>query len=760
MLIAAAIAFAFGLYLQALNPLPAPYPAIGVAFGCLSCLALIKRLPRGAAAALLVAFVFAGMVRMSLVARDDGVPLPSDGYTTVRGTVQYAAPSSVILKLSHPPALAGEGALFRPREALRVGDDVVVFGTLRHLAINFKNPHILSWRWVKRLEGVSIELRGEVLSRREDPSLIARWRQFFSRRIDQSGAPAAAILKALTIGDTTGIDESTKALFLRTGTSHILAISGSNVAIICAFFFFISRFLIGRLYRLRLRGDDTRYAALATIPFAFLFMLLAGAGIPLIRATIMVTVFMLALFFERQRDLLATTFISALVILTIYPHSLFTASFQLTFVSVLSIVIFSQKLGPFLAAQPRLWTWFLSMTGITAAAAIGTLPVVLYHFYGFNPFAVIHNIIAVPLMCIAAMPVALVGLVMPYGEVLVRAGGCIVRSTITFLSYLDFGYFYPVVRPLLIEALLYYSVIICLVNLRYRVARAALLFVLVPALMAQAYAAWSERFDPSKLCVSFIDVGLGDSMLVEAPGGLRMLIDGGGFYGSDFDTGKAVITPLLLSKKIMSLDYVVSTHPHGDHIGGLLTVVRDFPVRHLVVGGYFPREQQFLRLIGTAADRGIPIDQWSRGDRFGLPGGPAVEVLNPDREVSYDNANDASLALRLRFGETSFLLTADIGEPVELQLLRERFEVRSQVIKVPHHGSRYSSSPPFIEAVSPILAVLSVGRGIPGLPSPEALERYRDHPIPMLRTDRDGLVRVCTTGRSLTYSTTAKAHGR
>ena len=140
--------------------------------------------------------------------------------------------------------------------------------------------------------------KGTIISVTTGESYIEAWRKFLAKRIEDSGAKYAGIIKALTIGDTTGLDEKTKELFLRTGTSHILAISGSNIGIVTAFFFFIARMLLRTSLLMRLRGDDKKYAALFSIPFAILFMLTAGSSIPIIRATIMITVYMLALYFE------------------------------------------------------------------------------------------------------------------------------------------------------------------------------------------------------------------------------------------------------------------------------------------------------------------------------------------------------------------------------------------------------------------------------------------------------------------------------
>jgi competence protein ComEC len=173
-------------------------------------------------------------------------------------------------------------------------------------------------------------------------------------------------------------------------------------------------------------------------------MLIAGSSIPTMRATIMITVYMLSIFIERGRNIFNTIALSALAILLVYPHSLFTPSFQLTYASVVFIILFTQRIFPLLKTGNRLLKWFLLSIGMTISATVGTLPIVLYHFYGVNPFSVLHNLVAVPLMCIIAMPLSLLGIVLPWGEYLLRVAGEVLAITVHILTALDWGYIYPI----------------------------------------------------------------------------------------------------------------------------------------------------------------------------------------------------------------------------------------------------------------------------------------------------------------------------
>ena len=419
------------------------------------------------------------MVRISSTSQPvSEAAIPVDGPALFHGVVTESSANLKVLCLTSPENMEGTKAIFRTEENLGIDDGVKIFGTLEELTPTFKNPYLLSWKWLKGLEGISCEVKGKIIAVSGGNNHIEAWRRFLADRIDASGARWRGIIKALAIGDTTGLDEDTKNLFLRTGTSHILAISGSNIAIVTTFFFFFARMLLRISRRMRLRGDDKKYAALASVPFVFLFMVTAGSGIPVIRAAIMITVYMTALFFERTKHMWNTIALAALIILVIYPHSVFTPTFQLTFISVIFIVAATKVFYPIIQTWQPLLKWFFSSVMITMAATAGTLPIVLYHFWGFNPFCVIHNLAAVPLMCVIATPLALLGTLVPYGEWVLRLAGETVQLTIRILRFIDFGYIYPTIRPVFLEIIFYLIVCMSLKYYKERLFRFLLLWVM------------------------------------------------------------------------------------------------------------------------------------------------------------------------------------------------------------------------------------------------------------------------------------------
>ncbi len=753
------LAFSLGIYLQALYRAPVVYVCAASALLLVATPFLFAHARRTACICLLFCFVLTGMTRLGTV-REDPVAIYASQQLNrpevphvYEGIITEASPNVKILKLVSPRQLKGVRVILSSSENITINDRVTIHGRIKELTTNYKNPSLISSNWLRRLDGISHRLSGEITSVVRGTSITESWRRYLSHRIESSGAKHQGILKALTIGDTSGIDPGIKQTFSETGTSHILAISGSNIAIVTSFFFFLLRFLMRCSTVLKLRGDDRRYAALLTIPFVLFFMLTAGSGIPTIRATIMIIIYMLALFFGRARHLDNSLAVSALVILLVYPHSLFTPGFQLTFICVFSIVLFTRALLPFSRSWHPVFRWLFSSVVISLSAMIGTLPVILYHFHGFNPLTFLYNIFAVPLMCAAATPLAFVGMLAPFGEYLLRLSGETIAFTLSLLHHLNIAYLHPVVRPNLIETLMYFVMLIALFSVKARTARVLLFGIILPLTLIYASIAVHDRFFNRTMCVNVLDVGLGDAIFVEAPGGLRLLLDGGGVYSGDFDIGKYVVAPVILSRKVRTIDYVILTHPHKDHISGLSYILNNFDVRRLATTLNAGSNEEFSGLISIARTKGIPVEFWRKGDVVRLNVRTTLSVLHPPADMHTDNLNKSSLVLLLTHGSNSFLMAGDIDSAAEEQIIFSSSTIHADVLKVPHHGSRYSSSKSFVKAVDPALAILSVGPGITGIPSDQIIRRYAGSSIPLLRTDRDGMISLCSDGTRIRYRT-------
>jgi competence protein ComEC len=750
-LIASVLAFCLGIYLQAVCPSPPAlllcFALVGIAFA-----GILLYIPRSTsplvALFILLCFGLSGAARLGLHDMRQPATEAARGEDIYEGLVVESASRVKVLSLLKPAGLEERRVAFVSADALETGDIVRAFGKLENLNPTFDNPGTKSWSGLKRQEGVMWKIKGRVVSVRTSNNPINKLRRYFKKNIERSGAERQDVLKALTIGDRAAIPRETNDLFTRSGTAHVLAVSGFNVSIISGFFFIVARSLLRRVKSWRLSGRDSRYAALFTLPFPFMFMLVGGGGVSLIRAAIMASVFLVALFLEKQRHLYNTMALAALAVLVLYPHSLMTPSFLLTFTSLAFIVMFMESFYPLIARiNNRALSWSASTLLSTLAATIGTAPIVVFYFCGINPLCFIHNLFTVPLIGVCATTLALVGMVVPAGHCLLTVAGYIVELNMTILRTLDFGYLYPLVRPSLADTLLYYALLVGVVYVRRKPVAVALCVAVLPLAAAQARQDYHDRFNDD-LKISFIDVGLGDAALIEAPGGVRILIDGGGYQELDFDVGRQVIAPFLLYRKVRRIDYVINTHPHADHVRGLAHILENFPVSHLVTSGSFVEDTGFRHLIETATKRGIDHAVWKKGDRVTF-GGFSMEVLHPRSGLPRANLNEASLVLRITYHAVSFLFPGDIEDAQEEDLILSGSSLGSDVLKIPHHGSSRSNDLSFIYAVSPRVAVLSSAGGVKGLPSPETLERYRKAGVPVFSTYRNGLVEVWSDGRRI-----------
>lgn len=284
-----------------------------------------------------------------------------------------------------------------------------------------------------------------------------------------------------------------------------------------------------------------------------------------------------------------------------------------------------------------------------------------------------------------------------------------------------------------------------------------------------------------RLTVHFLDVGQGDSALVVFPRGKTMLVDGGGelrFAGRDqirdlavdeqtseqnlsnsgFSIGEAVVSRFIWSLGRTRVDYVLATHADADHIGGLSDAVRNFDIGQAIVGHAPTYDPEFNHFANEVHKKRLPLSIVSSGERFEIDG-VAVEVLWPPlaREAPVTSKNNDSIVLRLTYGSMSILLAGDIEQAAEAGLVMSGLDLRADLLKVPHHGSKTSSTEAFIAAVNPRWAVISVGeRSRFGHPHASVVDRYLSHNVRLFQTGRDGMVTVRTDGSTLEIDTYRK----
>ncbi|MEN6376052.1 MAG: DNA internalization-related competence protein ComEC/Rec2 [Smithella sp.] len=679
------------------------------------------------------------------------------------------------------------------------GDFVRFHSSLKKIR-NFNNPGSFDFeRFLNRqgifATGFIADPSGIILLRKNSASRLKShlesYRLYLKEIIYRNApAPQREIIEAMTLGSQTAIPLNIKDNFSKTGTSHILSISGLHIGMVAATaFFFISLLLKSSEY-LMLRFNIIKVSAAASFLVVLLYALIAGMGVTVIRSALMAFIFLISLIFSRQKDPFNTLALAGLVILIISPEALFDISFQLSFLAVLSIIYVVPRFSDIsfdrfsmLPGWSRNIIRYLYMSVLVClAATIGTLPLIIYYFNRASSVTIIANLIAVPLLGTLALALAMLFLLASFFSPAVA--GFFVKITsffvlisieiINILASYSWSSF-SITRPNFLEIAIFYLFLFILIQFvdskkeakgffpqQPLIMRYALIFTLLFFIGDTIYL-FSRDEVSSDLRITAIDVGQGSATLVRFPGGHNMLIDGGGFARSSFDTGKMVIAPYLYHERISKIDTVILTHPHPDHMLGLLYILDNFKVREFWSTEKIIDNEFYQKIQKIIAERKIRIIRLSDQTTPKKIGNVEINFLWPPHrpqpaaaEFSDDDINESSLVFQLKYGKISFLVTGDISAAIEDMLVRSGKDLRSDVLFVPHHGSAHSSSSEFIKKVSCRYALASAGRGNTfHHPHQSTLERYKAEQANVLRTDQDGAVTFITNGFTLTTNTFA-----
>jgi competence protein ComEC len=564
-----------------------------------------------------------------------------------------------------------------------------------------------------------------------------------------------AVLSGLLFGGRGGLDDDIQEVFNRTGVAHVLSVSGLHVGYVLA----------GVLLLAGALNVPRRVIPFVALPVLIFYAVMTGAGPAVLRASIMAMVVLAATQLGRERDWPSALALAALLILIARPAILYETGFQLSFAATWGILYLGPPLGELLHGRWALPGWLALPLQVTVAAQLGTLPLLVYYFNLLAPVAPLANLLLVPL----------VGLIMLFGFtgctagiVFTPLGGMVNAGTGLLIDFflelanlinrLPGGSVYLATPPWY-AVFLWYAGLILLVEMlkgnaglpgaerTKRIAPAAVGALLLLLIL------WPWSGTGGRMEVHFIDVGQGDSILVRFPGGRTMLVDAGGKMG-DLEGGRVVgdatVVPYLRRLGINKLDVLVITHPHGDHAGGVPAVVEKLDVGAVVTS---PAPGLEELLSGHAFSR-VPVYRVEAGQSLQIDRRVEVLVLGPDgRSPAGEDLNNASVVLRLDYGDISFLLTGDVEEEAQRAMLAAGLELEADILKVPHHGSRFFE-PCFFSAVSPEYAVIQVGeRNRFGHPAQETLDALLYTGAEIFRTDRDGAVMFSTDGRQITVKT-------
>lgn len=638
------------------------------------------------------------------------------------------------------------------KEDIRLGDLIFVKGRLEPFP-SARNPGEFDLQRFQRYQLFIGQIwRGEIKRIVRPRYSLYRWIgqgrdhlvDFFSTKLSP---PSRALLLALLTGDDSYIPLQDLQKIRALGLSHLLAISGLHLGL-------ISLLVRKLLAILRVPKSLSPVILLSLIWLAVLFV---GGQPSALRVGLFLTLVEVGQLMQRPVNPVNLLAVTAWIILLKNPLTVFLLSFQLSFVVYLCIICLIKPLNDLLRLflpEKIIFLKLQNFLSLSIAAFLGSVPIILYNFYQVSFLGILMNLWAVPLIYIfilLGLSTLVVGMISPMLAVAISSFLDYLISL--FYSLLDyffhrFSLIWQPGRPPIMAIIIFYLSLGLVWKISSRKGQPLLWywqekrivkrFLLISFLL---YLAFQQIYltNPQFELV-MLDVGQGDSMFLHLPSGTKILIDGGGRPGRPSKTGERIVKPFLLSRGITEIDLICITHFDADHVQGILTVLRDLKTKLIWMppGKENPHAQSVQHWVQI---KNISLNYPYRGQKI-FDGTTLIEILHPVKGVQYPEENQQSLVFRINCAGKKFLFMGDLGESEEVELVTEGWDLAADILKIGHHGSKYSSSLAFLEEVDPEIALISVGRNNYGHPAEDTLDRLRAIQCAIFRTDRLGAISI------------------
>ncbi|MCX6138680.1 MAG: DNA internalization-related competence protein ComEC/Rec2 [Ignavibacteriales bacterium] len=678
------------------------------------------------------------LVRVStLVADRDTIPVDGIALLTIRARRGKDSAAN----LSYGSVLRFNGTLEMPPAEHNPGE----FSYKDYLALNgiYATIHVSGFE--------SVDCVGQ-----HTPSWIFSQAVFpakhFVQRVVNEGmqGDAASFLTGLLLGDRTSISPEIKNAFVNTGVVHVLAVSGSHVVLVVAIMY-----AIAGLIRL-----PNSWKIIFTIAGIYFYMLLTGSAPSIVRACLMAMSMLLAKLFQERINVYNALGISAVIILLYDTHQFFDVGCQLSFGAVFSMAYFLPKLNELIKKIPERWEeikgveYILQLFAVSLAAQIGTIPFTAHYFGKVSLVSLLANLVVVPLAgfnVTIGFASVLVSILSSWaGSAINEVNALIIWFVLKFVMLANAVPYASIESAVFgIRETLFYSAGIAFLFSMGNETQSRKVFIAAAAIAEfffLEYAFTPADNSSSILRVTFIDVGQGDAALIECPAGEKILVDAGPRTPT-IDAGEKTIVPLLRKRGISRLDALVLTHPDGDHLGGVPSVLRRLDVQTVIDAGQLSGSALYKEYLGLC--RGRKTHAARAGEellsianvRFYVFH-PTDDFIDSDSSDGIEAPNNSSVVFKLVYGRTSLLFVGDVELPAEKSMVGKYGNLlRADVLKAGHHGSRTSSSEQFVSIVKPSTVIVSVGKFNKFKhPSKKVLERFRACGSVIRRTDNEGAI--------------------
>lgn len=644
--------------------------------------------------------------------------------------------------------------LMEEKSGFSTGDEISFVGTIIPISEK-RNPYQFDYKAFLEQRNIKTQVRlDSLIGLKNNNSIITWvwWREKALALVDQNfSRTTAPIAKALLLGQKQDLEGASKQAFARAGLSHIMAVSGLHVGFIIAPFWFVIPFFWSKKH-----GRIIGLMALVLILVGYAG--LTGFSASVLRASVMASLLTVGKLFSRSPNSINLTGVAATVLLIINPDQLFEVGFQLSFAAVLIILLILPVIQHALPYWLRI-RWYakpLMVIIVSIVVQLGLYPVQVFYFGEVSLISPIANAIFVPLLGIV-VPTALIGLLISaissvVGSLLIFPIDAFLSSMNNFVIYtstLEWTWMKSSLPSMLLFPF-WLALIFFISSWRIPQVKWKWLAITLFCFLVFHIDTIAKKLEKSELKITILDVGQGDAALIQTPNGKSVLIDAG-VWSPGFDSGESIILPHLKGAGIHELDAVILSHPHADHIGGILSLIEGIPIKTIYNSGYKYESNLYKNYLELAQRKGITVKSVKAGDHLEIDPAVLFLVLGPDGKVYNQDPNQHSVVVNIIYGESEFLFTGDAGELQEFRLIEQYGDLLdTDFLKIGHHGSRTSSEVEFLNEITPEISVVSLAeRNRFKHPHAEAIQRIQATGTELYYTSRDKALIFNSDGKTI-----------